>query len=101
MRDIANYLSLSEDEIVKDYSQVFYRAVVDRNVEVAESLYRHAIEGNITAAQFWLKNIGKWETYGKDVPQVTEDKIFDAININILSATKEKSDGEDTESESD
>lgn len=102
MRDIASYLGISEDEVVKDYSKVFYKAVIDRNVEVAEMVYRLSTQENsLTAAQFWLKNIGKWETYGKDVPQVTEDKIFDAININILGTNKEKGDGKDTDTESD
>jgi len=95
LTDIARYLELPDDEIVKDYSDVFHQAIIDRNVEIAETVYRMAIDGNLTACQFWLKNLGKWESYSENIPVITEDKVYGSININVLDKTAVKTDVED------
>ena len=85
-KDVANYLAITEEEAIKQYSTVYHRAVIDANRAVATQVFMAALEGNMTACTFWLKNIGRWEEYGKNVPKITEDKIIEAININIIEA---------------
>lgn len=82
--DIAKYLNIDKDSLIKDYSYELNRAAIDKTVEVANCLYQTAMAGSVSAMTFWLKNIGKWEEIVKQKEDVSEDQIFDAIKIELI-----------------
>lgn len=84
LNDMSKYFGVSVEDLVKDYNGIIHRCLVDRNIEVAHKVYELAIDGNLSACQFWLKNVGKWEDYAKSQPNVQPEKIFEAINIRVF-----------------
>ncbi len=82
--DICKYLGITSEQLFIDYSDIMHTALIDRNIEVAQKVYDIAMEGNLTACQFWLKNLGKWEEYSKTIPEIRKDDVFEAIKIQIL-----------------
>ena len=59
--DIATYLGLgSRTTLDKYYSEELKIGSIKANTTVAQTLYKQAIEGNTTAAIFWLKTRAGW-----------------------------------------
>jgi len=82
--DISRYLAISKEELLRDYSDIITKSYIDRTVEVANVVYKLAIqEEHFQAAVFWLKNIGKWEQFETQVQEIEKSEILTDININI------------------
>lgn len=83
--DIAKYIGKSEEYVIENYLQEIQQAIIDKNVQVAMQVFEMALDGNLTACQFWLKNLGKWEDYSKYTPKIKaeDSEIFSDINITI------------------
>ena len=58
--DIAKVIGCSHVTMRKHFREELDRAAIEANARVAESLYRAAINGNITAAIFWAKTRMRW-----------------------------------------
>lgn len=79
--EIAGYLGIPKNELIRDYSILLRRAALDKTIEVAKKLYDCAMDGNTTAMAMWLKAHGQWEELAKRKPEITEDQVFESINI--------------------
>lgn len=86
--DIAKYVQLPLDELKEKYEHLIVKAHVDRSVEIAHAIYQTAIEGNMTAATLWIKNIGKWEKFQDQPEDIQKSDILTDIEIKI-GTTKE------------
>jgi len=65
--EIASYLGISQDTLVKHYRDELDNSVVRANAKVAAKLFRKAIDGDDIKAQiFWLKTRARWRTKDKD-----------------------------------
>lgn len=58
--DIALYLGITRPTLNKYYKEELKIGNIKANAAVAQTLYRQAIEGNTTAAIFWLKTRAGW-----------------------------------------
>lgn len=82
-QDIAKYLDISLDELNRDYSDILNRAAIDKTVEVANALYTLAVDGNLQACIFWLKNVGKWEELAEQKDDIQKNEVLTDINVSI------------------
>lgn len=70
--EIADYLNISDDTLVKHYKEELRTAAIDANEAVADRLWAKAVEQDDIQAQiFWLKTRGRWRTVDKDEQQNT------------------------------
>lgn len=61
--EIALYLGICVDTLAKYYRRELDTAAIHANAQVANKLYRKAVEQDDLSAQiFWLKTRGKWRT---------------------------------------
>lgn len=58
--EIAKYLGVAEKTLRHHYRQELDTAQITTNMNVARSLYNQAVQGNTTAAIFWLKTRAGW-----------------------------------------
>ena len=58
--DIALYLGITRPTLDKHYSKELKIGNIKANAAVAQTLYRQAMDGNTTAAIFWLKTRAGW-----------------------------------------
>jgi hypothetical protein len=67
--DIATYLGISQDTLIRKYKRELSDARIKANAKVAQSLYRMATEqNNVVAMIFWLKTRARWrETNHLDI----------------------------------
>ncbi len=63
--DIAKYIGISVPTLYKHYKEEITTGVIGANAKVAETLYNKAINGDTTAAIFWLKTRAKWREVQK------------------------------------
>jgi len=65
--EIAAYLKICVDTLVKYYRYELDTAVVRANAQVARKLYNKAVNQDDLSAQiFWLKTRGRWRTADQD-----------------------------------
>jgi predicted transcriptional regulator len=58
--DIASYLGICADTLVKYYKQELSVAAIKANAVIAKRLYQTAKEGDVKAMMFWLKTRARW-----------------------------------------
>lgn len=58
--EIATYIGIAPKTLRKHYRHELDTAVVKANALVARSLHKQAIDGNVSAAIFWLKVRAGW-----------------------------------------
>lgn len=61
---IAAVLEQSSRTLRKHFRSELDRAAVEANAQVAQRLFKEAVDGNITAAIFWLKCRANWRERG-------------------------------------
>lgn len=80
---IAAYLKICVDTLVKHYKHELATAKISANAAVANKLFRKATEENdITAQIFWLKTRAKWREKDPDETKKFEsliEKLVDKI----------------------
>ena len=59
--DIATLLGVSKPTLHKHYREELDKGMAEANAKVAQSLFKQATGGNITAAIFWLKCRAGWK----------------------------------------
>jgi hypothetical protein len=59
--DIAKVLNIAPKTLRKHYRTELDTGHVKANTRVAESLFKQAVNGNTTAAIFWLKTRARWK----------------------------------------
>lgn len=70
--EIAEYLGISDDALVKHYAEELRTAKIEANERVANRLFAKAVEQDDLQAQiFWLKTRARWRTVDKDEQQNT------------------------------
>jgi predicted DNA-binding protein (UPF0278 family) len=77
--EIADYLEISIETLRKYYREELRKGSLDSNSSIAKSLYRKALEGDVTAMIFWLKTRARWRT---------EDSIKETETDNELALTR-------------
>lgn len=60
-KDIAKYLGIGEPTLTKYYSDILNRAGIQKNLEVANTLYQKALTGDNQSMIFWLKTRAGWQ----------------------------------------
>ena len=61
--DIAKYVGVDQSTLAKYYRREIDTAVIRANAQVANKLFRKAVEQDDLSAQiFWLKTRGRWKT---------------------------------------
>ena len=63
--DIALYLGITRPTLDKYYKEELKIGTVKANAAVAKTLYQQAMDGNTTAAIFWLKTRAGWREVQK------------------------------------
>ncbi len=73
--EIAKYLGISHDTLTKFYQHELITSRVTANVEMAKSLYKKGIDGDVTAMIFWLKTQARWRTEDSKVLADSNDDL--------------------------
>lgn len=60
-KDIAKYIGVAEQTLTKYYGDILNKAGVQKNLEVANTLYQKALTGDNQAMIFWLKTRAGWQ----------------------------------------
>ena len=60
-KDIAKYIGVGEQTLTKYYGDILNKAGVQKNLEVANTLYQKALTGDNQAMIFWLKTRAGWQ----------------------------------------
>lgn len=60
-KDIAKYIGIAEQTLTKYYGDILNKAGVQKNLEVANTLYQKALTGDNQAMIFWLKTRAGWQ----------------------------------------
>lgn len=60
-KDIAKYLGIGEPTLTKYYSDILNRSSIQKNLEVANTLYQKALTGDNQSMIFWLKTRAGWQ----------------------------------------
>lgn len=92
--EIAAYLGISQDTLIRRYKEDLQKARTRANSKVAHSLYKMATQqNNVAAAIFWLKTRARWrETNYHDIS--SEDGSLTAPRvIEIIAGEAAKSKG--------
>lgn len=85
---IAQYLGISHDTLERHYRHELSTAQIKANTEMAMTLYKKGLNGDVTAMIFWLKTRAKWRTEDAKILDSNED-----IKKEII-ALREKLDAE-------
>ena len=81
--DIANFLDIHINTLLKYYRRELDLGVVKANSKIAQSLYQQAISGNTGACIFWLKTRAGWR-----------ETIHQEVNLNLnCGLSRDKLDG--------
>ncbi len=65
--EIAGYIGINTDTLIKYYRDEIDNSIVRANAKVAAKLFRKATEGDdLSAMIFWLKTRAKWREKDKD-----------------------------------
>ena len=76
--DIARYLGISVDTLVKYYRSELDNAALKANAKVANKLFRKATEGDdLGAMTFWLKTRARWRE--KDKEDNTANSVIEKL----------------------
>lgn len=59
--DIAKYMGIDKKTLYKYYREILDKGLINTNSRVAKSLVEMAMNGNVTAAIFWLKSQAGWK----------------------------------------
>jgi hypothetical protein len=92
--EIALFLDISEKSLVKYYKRELDTAIVKANAQVANKLFKKAIEENDLPAQiFWLKTRARWRTADKeqDIKEVADTLMIELKDIRAKLAEQNKS----------
>ena len=60
-KDIAKYLGVGEQTLTKYYGDILNKAGIQKNLEVANTLYQKALTGGNQSMIFWLKTRAGWQ----------------------------------------
>lgn len=95
--DIAKLVSMSTHTLLKYYDMELGVGKAKANAQVAKSLFRQAINGNIPASIFWLKSQAGWrevqvvEHIGKDNAQAIDFEILKSkLDAALIGRSSEK-----------
>lgn len=82
--DIARLIGISTHTLLKHYEHQLGVGKAKANAQVAKSLFRQAIDGNISAAIFWLKAQAGWREV--QVVEHTGGTTLNVINADTVKA---------------
>jgi hypothetical protein len=79
--EIAGVIGMSARSLRKHFREELDRGVVEANSQVSQSLFKEAVNGNVTAAIFWLKCRAKWRE--RSDPDARPTQVVAPLNITI------------------
>ena len=86
---IALYLDICVDTLVKHYRYELDTAVIRSNAMVAKGLFHKATQENDLQAQiFWLKTRGRWRTVDKEEEQNSNQETLSKIQALVADLNK-------------
>lgn len=83
---IAKYLGIGENTLRKHYGDVIEASKVEKIMKVSDCLYQSAINGNMTAALFYLKTQAYWREKDRDEDKVSDNDTINKIQIEVIGA---------------
>ena len=100
--EIALYLDIDPKTLRSHYREQLDKGTVKANVAVARSLHKQAIEGNVSAAIFWMKARAGWREKheveltgpgGGPIQTLDASRLSDAALKELLSVSRTATDG--------
>ena len=86
--DIARYLEISEDTLLRHYRYEIENSQLDANAQVAAKLFKKATKNeDLSAIIFWLKTRARWRTADKDDDR-KKDSIIEALLEKLVQEKK-------------
>lgn len=80
--DIALYLGITRPTLDKYYKEELKIGTIKANAAIANTLYKQALDGNTTAAIFWLKTRAGWrETQHVEMSANVKAKLSGNITL--------------------
>jgi hypothetical protein len=89
-RDIARLVGISHVTLYDRYRDELDLGKAKANAQVAKTLFREAVNGNMTAAIFWMKAQAGWREKHEIIVQETsikgpdEDELRDRLNAALV-----------------
>jgi hypothetical protein len=77
--EIAKYIKIDPDTLVKYYSDILDTAKTNANRNIAEMLYQKALKGDTTCMIFWLKTQAKFREVDKAVEKPIHESILEIL----------------------
>jgi predicted transcriptional regulator len=86
--EIARYLEISEDTLLRHYRYEIENSQLDANAQVAAKLFKKATKNeDLSAIIFWLKTRARWRTADKDDDR-KKDSIIEALLEKLVQEKK-------------
>jgi len=90
-KDIASYLRINVETLLKYYVTEINNAKADRNAVIGQNVYQRALDGDWDAMVYWTKCQAKWSYYKE--PEEKEDtnealmkSVIELAQAQLLSA---------------
>jgi len=78
--EIAAYMNICEETLLKHYREILETAAVRANSKVAKGLFKKAVEDEDLQAQiFWLKTRARWRTADSEAQVEESSKIKEEL----------------------
>lgn len=74
-KTIAKIIGIDEDTLVRNYKEELDEAGESAVAKVSATLYKKAIDGDVTSMIFWLKTRGRWRTSDTDSTIESNEKL--------------------------
>ncbi len=81
--DIAKCRGISPKTLGKHFREELDTGKVRANVNVMQSLYRSAMEGNVTAMIFWLKTRAGWREHRGPAPGDSHEPVAPRADVEL------------------
>jgi len=86
--DIARIIGLSEVTMTKHYRREIQEGRANASAGIAQSLYRQAINGNVTAAIYWTKARMGWSDHAAEIYELTKTVLALREQLDTLRAAR-------------
>lgn len=85
---IAKYIGINRKTLAKYYSDILHEESMKKDIQVVESLFKNAVQGNVTAQIFWCKTrLGMSENVAQAHDEEVEDNKIDKIEVVIANGS--------------
>lgn len=90
-KEICSVLSISLDTLQKHYREQLDTGVPKANAQVAQTLYKRALAGDVSCMIFWLKTRAGWRDVSRtEISGPDGGPVQQSVSVQFVSANKQE-----------